>query len=123
MNATAISHLTLNKIRKMYSKVDNKAIAKQVGIILLFIILFFDNWDLVTLVMVLTVFVYYLIALYIFVAGGGRKQWISIISLAQYYKQLCLVNVYNMLFYTSNVLLYQTLHGLKGGADCKKLKT
>lgn len=30
LNATAISHLTLNKIRKMYSKVDNKAIAKQV---------------------------------------------------------------------------------------------
>ncbi|XP_063865461.1 WD repeat and FYVE domain-containing protein 3-like isoform X1 [Scylla paramamosain] len=31
MNATAISHLTLNKIRKMYSKVDNKAVAKQLG--------------------------------------------------------------------------------------------
>ncbi|XP_050700499.1 WD repeat and FYVE domain-containing protein 3-like isoform X2 [Eriocheir sinensis] len=31
LNATAISHLTLNKIRKMYSKVDNKAIAKQLG--------------------------------------------------------------------------------------------
>ncbi|KAG7173359.1 WD repeat and FYVE domain-containing protein 3-like [Homarus americanus] len=31
LNATAISHLTLNKIRKMYSKVDNRAIAKQHG--------------------------------------------------------------------------------------------
>ncbi|KAK7077189.1 WD repeat and FYVE domain-containing protein 3 [Halocaridina rubra] len=31
LNATAISHLTLNKIRKMYSKQDNKAIAKQLG--------------------------------------------------------------------------------------------
>ncbi|XP_076043582.1 WD repeat and FYVE domain containing 3 bchs isoform X2 [Oratosquilla oratoria] len=31
LNATAISHLTLNKIRKVYSKVDCKAIAKQLG--------------------------------------------------------------------------------------------
>ncbi|XP_037804795.1 WD repeat and FYVE domain-containing protein 3-like [Penaeus monodon] len=31
LNASTLSHLTLNKIRKMYSKVDNKAIAKQLG--------------------------------------------------------------------------------------------
>ncbi|RXG52401.1 WD repeat and FYVE domain-containing protein 3 [Armadillidium vulgare] len=31
LNATALSYLTLNKIRKVYSKVDNKAIAKQLG--------------------------------------------------------------------------------------------
>ncbi|XP_068245244.1 WD repeat and FYVE domain-containing protein 3 isoform X2 [Palaemon carinicauda] len=31
LNASATSHLTLNKIRKMYSKQDNKSIAKQLG--------------------------------------------------------------------------------------------
>ncbi|XP_050299394.1 WD repeat and FYVE domain-containing protein 3 [Anthonomus grandis grandis] len=31
LNAKAVSHLTLNKIRKVYSRVDNKSIAKQLG--------------------------------------------------------------------------------------------
>lgn len=31
LNAKAMSHLTLAKIRKVYSRADNKAIAKQLG--------------------------------------------------------------------------------------------
>ena len=31
LNAAALSHFTLSKIRKFYSKVDSKAIAKQLG--------------------------------------------------------------------------------------------
>ncbi|XP_066149954.1 WD repeat and FYVE domain-containing protein 3 [Euwallacea fornicatus] len=31
LNAKAVSHLTLNKIRKVYSRADNKSIAKQLG--------------------------------------------------------------------------------------------
>lgn len=31
LNAKAMSHLTLAKIRKVYSKADNKSIAKQLG--------------------------------------------------------------------------------------------
>nr|CAI5836643.1 unnamed protein product [Callosobruchus analis] len=31
LNAKSVSHLTLNKIRKVYSKTDNKSIAKQLG--------------------------------------------------------------------------------------------
>lgn len=30
LNAKAVTHLTLAKIRKVYSRVDNKSIAKQV---------------------------------------------------------------------------------------------
>lgn len=31
LNAKAVSQLTLNKIRKVYSRTDNKSIAKQLG--------------------------------------------------------------------------------------------
>lgn len=31
LNAKAVSHLTLAKIRKVYSRADNKSIAKQLG--------------------------------------------------------------------------------------------
>lgn len=31
LNAKAVSQLTLNKIRKVYSRIDNKSIAKQLG--------------------------------------------------------------------------------------------
>lgn len=36
LNAKAVSHLTLLKIRKVYSRVDNKSIAKQVQMSLCF---------------------------------------------------------------------------------------
>lgn len=44
LNAKAASHLTLAKIRKLYSRADNKSIAKQVIIIVVRIKIIFCSF-------------------------------------------------------------------------------